>query len=77
MCVTKVEYLGVLEHAHSSILGGHFSLDVMAKTIVRVGIWWPTLFQDGKAYVKRCDVCQRVKAPICRDEIPLRSMMGS
>ena len=43
ICVTENEYLGVLEHAHSSIPGGHFSASVMAKTIMRAGLWWPTL----------------------------------
>ena len=43
ICVTKCEYLEVLTHAHSSILGGHFLIEVMAKTIVRARLWWPTL----------------------------------
>ena len=74
--MTKSEYLGVLEHAHSSILGGHFSASVMAKSIMRVGLWWPTLMQDTKVFVKRCDECQRYKAPIWKDAMPLRPMMG-
>ena len=52
MCVTKCEYLEVLTHAHSSILGGHFSVEVMPKTIVRDGLWWPTLFKDVEQFVK-------------------------
>ena len=50
--VTKCEYLEVLTHAHSSIPGGHFSVEVTAKTIVRARLWWPTLFKDAEQFVK-------------------------
>ena len=75
--MTKNEYLGVLEHAHFSILGGHFLANVTAKTNIRVGLWWPTLMQDAEVFVKRCDECQRYKAPIQKEAIPLRPMMGA
>ena len=35
------------------------------------------IVQDAKAYVKRCDTCQRVEALLCRDKMPLRPMMGA
>ena len=44
---------------------------------MRVGFWWPTLFRDANKYVWRCNECQRYKAPIQRDEMPLQPMMGS
>ena len=47
------------------------------KAIMRAGLWWPTFFQDVTLYVKGCDVCQHTKAPIRRDEMPLRPMMGA
>ena len=77
ICVTKGEYLGVLKHAHLGIPRGHFSTNITSKIIVRASLWWPTLFQDAEAYVKRCNSCQRVKAPILRDEMLLRPMMGA
>ena len=76
LCVTESEYLGVIYHAHSSIPRGHFSADVTAKASMHSGLWWPTLFRDANEYVKRCDECQRYKAPIRKDEMPLRPMMG-
>ena len=33
ICVTKGEYLGILEHAYLGILGGKFSTNVTTKTI--------------------------------------------
>lgn len=64
VCVLENEYVPILEHAHASVPGGHFSADVTVKAIMRAGLWWPTLFQDAALYVKGCDVCQRTKAPI-------------
>ena len=77
ICVTENEYLGVLEHTHSSILGGCFLASVMAKTIMRVGLWWPTLMQDVEGFMKRCDECQRYKALVWKDPMALRPMMGA
>ena len=77
ICVIESEYLGVLEHAHSSILGGHFSASVTAKTIMRARLWWPTLMQDVEFFIKRCDECQRYKDLIRKDAMPLRPMMGA
>ena len=49
----------------------------MAKTIMRVGLWLPTLTQDAEVFIKRCDECQRYKALVCKDAMPLRPMMGA
>ena len=67
----------MLLHAHLGILGGHFSTEATAKTIVRDGLWWPTLFKDVEQFVKRHDECQRYKAPMHRDDMPFRPMMGA
>ena len=74
--MTKAKYLEVLFHAHSCLSGGHFSVKVTAKAIMQAGLWWPTLFKDANEYIWRCNECQRYKAPIRRDEMPLRPMMG-
>ncbi|MCO5596584.1 hypothetical protein L7F22_050649 [Adiantum nelumboides] len=77
MCATKEEYVLILQQAHSGQAGGHFSAEKMAKSILYVGIWWPTLFMDAEEFVKRCDDCQRTKTPRGRDDMPLRPMMGA
>lgn len=77
LCVTKAEYIKVLEPAHAGLSRGHFFADTTAKAIMTAGLWWPTLFQDAAEFVKRCDQCQRVKVPIRKDNMPLRPMMGA
>ena len=51
----------ILWEAHDSPAAGHMGED---KTLHRVQSlwWWPTLKQDVKAYVARCDSCQRMKS---------------
>ena len=41
------------------------------------GIWWPTLFHDAEAFVKRCEVCQRSKVPNMFDRMPLQPMLST
>ncbi|MCO5574366.1 hypothetical protein L7F22_028149 [Adiantum nelumboides] len=77
MCATEEEYTPILQQAHSRQVGGHFSAEKMAKSILYAGIWWPTLFMDAEEFVKRCDDCQRTKTPRGRDDMPLRLMMGA
>ncbi|MCO5574477.1 hypothetical protein L7F22_028262 [Adiantum nelumboides] len=77
MCATEEEYIPILQQAHSGQAGGHFSAKKMAKSILYIGIWWPTLFMDAEEFVKRCDDCQRTKIPRGRDDMPLRPMMGA
>ena len=77
ICVTKAKYLEVLFHAHSYLPSGHFSAKVTTKAIMRAGLWWPTLFKEANKYIWRCNGCQRYKALIRRDKIPLQPMMGT
>jgi hypothetical protein len=58
----------ILDHERPNILwqclGGVVDVYVggkaNAQNILRVGIWWPTMFKDAKAYARACDVFQRV-----------------
>ena len=40
-------------------VGGHFSRDTTAQNILRVVYYWPNLFKDAHAHVRKCDTCQR------------------
>ena len=77
LCANEKEYLPILAQAHLGIASGHFSAETMAKAILMSGTWWPTLFQDARAYVKTCDKCQRFKKPIRLDNMPLLPLMGA
>ena len=68
LCVTEAEYIKALEQAQVGLTRGHIFVDTTAKAIM-MGI--------DKEFVRRCDECQRVKVPICKDNMPLRPMMGA
>ena len=76
ICVIEAKYLEVLFHAHSCLPGGHYSAKVTAKATMQACLWWPTLFRDTNKYIWRCNECQRYKALIRRNEMPLQPMMG-
>lgn len=77
MCAIEAEYIPLLDHAHKGVVGGCFSAVRTTMIIQTAGIWWPTLSHDADEYVRRCEECQRTKAPIRKDEMPLRLMMGT
>ena len=44
---------------HDGPVGGIFSRDTTTHKILRAGYYWPTLFKDAHAHVRKCDACQR------------------
>ena len=77
MCVTKAEFIPILEQAHVGLSRGHLSSTTIAKAIMTSNLWRPTLFQDVEEFVKRCDACQHTKTPIQKDNMPLRPIIGA
>ena len=41
----------------------------------KLGYYWLSIFKDSKAYVKRCDSCQRIGRPVASNEMPLKSQV--
>ena len=54
---------------------GHFSGDTTAHKILRAGYYWPTLFKDAHAHVKKCDICQRCNGRQAKVVGPLNPVM--
>ena len=52
-------------------MGGHYGGRATTRKVLRVGLWWPMLYNDAADYAKSYDVFQRVGKPSRRDEIPL------
>eukprot|EP00253_Pinus_taeda_P017205 PITA_17205 len=69
--VPDFERNNILVEAHGGAAGGHYVGKATMHKILRVGLWWPTLHKDSKAYCEACDVCQRTGRPSRRDELPL------
>ncbi|KAH9323722.1 hypothetical protein KI387_018361, partial [Taxus chinensis] len=58
-CLTGAEVTYTIQQVHDGICGGHFSGLAVAKRILRLGYYWPTLNNDCYEYVKRCVMCQQ------------------
>ncbi|XP_076902845.1 uncharacterized protein LOC143557724 [Bidens hawaiensis] len=49
-CIPEEDVRSVLEYAHSSACGGHFSGQKTARKVLTSGFYWPTLFRDAHEY---------------------------
>ena len=49
----------VLEEVHQGICGAHSSGLTLAKKLLRIGYYWPTIEADAYHFVKRCVPCQQ------------------
>ena len=47
----------VVKELHDGPVGGHFLGDTTNPKILRSGHYFPALFKDAHAYVRKCDTC--------------------
>ncbi|XP_074324003.1 uncharacterized protein LOC141660923 [Apium graveolens] len=64
-CLRPLEAKKALKEAHEGIYGQHLEGRALTHKITRLGFYWPTMLADTKAYMKKCDRCER-HAPIVR-----------
>ena len=70
-CLEKEESDLVLTQLHDGPTGGHFSGNTIAHKILRAGYFWPTLFKDAHAFVRRCPDCQTAAGRVKKPTFPL------
>ena len=75
-CVTTEEGDYVLREIHFGVCGNHSGGRSLAHKALRTGYYWPTMGEDAKKLVQRCDKCQRFgpvpKLP-ASEQIPILS----
>ena len=59
-CLEKEDANKVMAELHDGPARGHFSGDTTAHKILRAGYYWPTLFKDAHAHVRKCDIVKGV-----------------
>ncbi|KAK1258009.1 hypothetical protein QJS04_geneDACA012714 [Acorus gramineus] len=57
-CLDDEEAYTVVEEAHSKVYGGHVNAQMLAKKVLRMGYYWPTLEGDCNKYVLHYVQCQ-------------------
>ena len=65
----------IIIELHDGPAGGHFSGDTTAHKILRARYYWPTLFKDAHAHVRKCDSCQRGGGRQVKAATPLKPIM--
>ncbi|XP_075101687.1 uncharacterized protein LOC142177121 [Nicotiana tabacum] len=58
-CLGASEANYVMREVHEGICGNYSSADSLVLKMVRAGYYWPRMEQDAKAFVQKCDKCQR------------------
>jgi hypothetical protein len=59
-CLNHSKSVEVLKEMHEGVCGGHFSPMVTSHRIIRDSFYWPTLFRDVHAFVRKCLPCQKI-----------------
>jgi hypothetical protein len=70
-CVPVEEGMKIIEKCHSSPYGGHYGAFRTHAKIWQSGIFWPTMYQDTKDFIRRCNSCQRHRNINSRNAMPL------
>lgn len=58
-CVEGDEYNYVLADIHEGTCGQHLSSNALPTKSLRAGYYWPTITEDARKFMKKCDKCQR------------------
>ncbi|CAJ2628951.1 unnamed protein product [Trifolium pratense] len=58
-CVDEDTAEYILREVHEGINAQHLGGRSLARKALRAGYYWPTMQQDAKDHVKKCDKCQR------------------
>jgi len=70
-CVTIDEAQKILWELHERFGGGHFATNMIAKKILDVRYWLPTLFHDAYEFCRSYHACQRVRGLVTQSLVKL------
>ena len=71
-CLDKDETEVILKELHFGPAGGHFGGETTAHKVLRAGYYWPTLFRDSYAFVRKCQECQLAVGRVKKSAFPLQ-----
>jgi hypothetical protein len=57
-CIDSMKSQKVLVKFHEGNCGGHFAPPTTTHRIMRVGYYWPTIFKDSYAMIRKCISCK-------------------
>ena len=74
-CLEREYATKVVVELHDGPTRGHFSGDTTTHNILRAGYYWPALFKDAHAHVRKCDTCQRSGGIQAKEVRPLKPLI--
>ena len=74
-CLEKEDAKRVITELHDGPAGGHFFEYTTSHKILRASYYWPTLFKDAHAHVRKCDIFQRCGGRQAKAAGPLKPVM--
>ncbi|KAL0402390.1 UNVERIFIED_CONTAM: hypothetical protein Slati_4268900 [Sesamum latifolium] len=76
-CLSTEEGAHILQEIHSGCYGAHAGTWTLANKALRAGYFWPTMKQDAKHLVSKCERCQKHSSLIHQPVEPLTTMLSS
>jgi hypothetical protein len=74
-CVDENQAQGLIKEFHEGICGGHFAPTATAHKIIRAGFYWPSIFRDSYATIRRCLSCQQFSGKMKKVAMPLQPIV--
>jgi hypothetical protein len=73
-CVDENKAQELMREFHEGIYGGHFAPMTTAHKIIRVGFYWPSIFRDSYATIRKCVSCQQFSRKMKKSAMSLQPM---
>jgi ribonuclease HI len=59
-CITSEKGLELLKEIHSGFCGAHIGTRALANKTIKRGFYWPSINNDAKKLVQKCEACQKM-----------------
>ena len=57
-CMPTAKGLQIIDRCHVALYGGHYRVFRTQAKIWQCGFFWPTMYEDTKEFIRRCQKCQ-------------------
>jgi hypothetical protein len=71
-CVDEKRAQELMKEFHEGICGRNFAPTTMTHKIIRVGFYWPSIFRDSYATIRKCVSCQQFSRRMKKCAMPLQ-----
>lgn len=75
LCLDESQARNFLREMHEGVCGGHYSTKTTMHKILKVGYYWPKIFNDFFSCVRKCQAFQKFSGKMkYQGALPLRSL---